>query len=68
VVKILDCNLRNNAYHFWKYVSNFKRKDNSFIQIKIENQYITDPKLIAYAFAKHFASTFNANYQSLLIL
>jgi hypothetical protein len=64
-LKFIDYSLRNNPHHFWKYVSNFKKKDNSFIQLKIENQYVTDPKVIADAFAKHFASTFNANYQSI---
>jgi hypothetical protein len=64
-LQFIDYSLRNNPHHFWKYVSNFKRKDNSFIQLKFENQYVTDPKLIADAFAKHFASTFNTNYQSI---
>jgi hypothetical protein len=33
-LKFVDDSLRNNPHHFWKYVSNFKRKDNSFIQLK----------------------------------
>jgi hypothetical protein len=64
-LKFVDDSLRNNP-HFWNYVSNFRRKDNSFIQLKVDNQYGTDPKLIADAFASHFASTFNANYQSII--
>jgi hypothetical protein len=64
----LDDSFRKNSHHFWKYVSNFKMKDNSFIQLKIENQYVTDPKLTADAVAKHFESTFNANYQSVTLL
>jgi hypothetical protein len=48
------------------FVSSFKRKDKSFIQHKVDNQYVTDPKLITNAFANHFASTFNANYQSII--
>jgi hypothetical protein len=60
VVKMYNYILRNNPHHFWKYVYNFKRKDNSFIQLKIEKQYVTDPKIIADAFAKHFASTFSS--------
>jgi hypothetical protein len=43
-----------------------KRKDNSFIQLKVDKHYFTDTKLIADVFAKHFASTFNANYQSFI--
>jgi hypothetical protein len=65
-LKFIDDSVRNNLHHFWKYVSNFKRKDNSFIQLKVDNQYVTDPKLIADAFANHFASTFNTNYQSII--
>jgi hypothetical protein len=65
-LKFVDDSLRNNPHDFWKYVSNFKRKDNSFIQLKVDNQYVTDPKLTAFAFANHFASTFNANYQSFI--
>jgi hypothetical protein len=67
-LRFLDASFRNNPHHFWKYVSNFKRKDNSFIQLKIENQYVTDPKLTADAFAKYSESTFNANYQSITLL
>jgi hypothetical protein len=58
-----------NYYYLFiylKYVYNFKRKDNSFIQLKVDNKYVTDPILITDAFANHFASTFNANYQSFI--
>jgi hypothetical protein len=65
-LKFVGDSLRNNPHHFWKYVSNFRRKYNSFIQLKVDNQYVTDPKLIADAFANHFASTFNANIQSFI--
>jgi hypothetical protein len=44
---------------FWKYVSNFNRKDNSFIQLKIDDQFVTDPKHIADEFATYFESIFN---------
>jgi hypothetical protein len=50
-----------------KYVSNFKRKDNSFIQLKVDNQYAKDSKLITDALANHFASTFKANYYQTFI-
>jgi hypothetical protein len=33
---------------------------------KVDNQYATDPRVIADVFANHFASTFNANYQSII--
>jgi hypothetical protein len=35
----------------------------TFIQLKVGNQYVTDPELTADAFANHFKSTFNTNYQ-----
>jgi ABC-type spermidine/putrescine transport system permease subunit I len=50
--------------HFWKYVSNFKRKDNSFIQLKMYDQFVTDPKHIADEFATYFESIFNTSCQS----
>jgi hypothetical protein len=66
-LKFVDDSLRNNPHHFWKYVSNFKLKDNFFIQLRVDNQYVTAPKLIAEAFGNHFVSTFNANYQSIIL-
>jgi hypothetical protein len=53
-------------HHIWKHVSNFKRKDNFFIQLKVDIRYVTDPELITNAFANHFKSTFNTNYQSII--
>jgi hypothetical protein len=41
---------------------NFKRKNNTFIQIKLGDQFVTEPKNIADAFANHFKSTFNTSF------
>jgi hypothetical protein len=51
--------LKTHPQHFWKYVSNFKRKDNSFIQLKFDDQFVTDPKHIADEFSTYFKSIFN---------
>jgi hypothetical protein len=45
-LKSVDDSLKTHPQHFWKYVSNFKRKDNSFIQLKIDDQFVTDPNHI----------------------
>jgi hypothetical protein len=60
-LKSVDHSLKTHPQHFWKYVSNFKRKYNSFIQLKIGDQFVTDPKHIADAFATHFESIFNTH-------
>jgi hypothetical protein len=65
-LKFVDDSLRNSPRHFCKCVSNFKRKNNSFIQLRVDNQYVTDPILIADAFGNHFTSTFSANYKSFI--
>jgi hypothetical protein len=52
--KYIDDSLKTHPQHLWKYVCNFKRKDNSFIQLKIDNQFVTDPKHVADAFANYF--------------
>jgi hypothetical protein len=64
-LKFIDDSLRTNPHHFCKLVSNYKRKDNAFLQLQVDNQYVTDLKLIADAFANHFKSTLNTNYQSI---
>jgi hypothetical protein len=58
---MLMTSLKTNPQRFWKYVSNFKRKDNSFIQLKIDDQFGTDPKHIADEFATYFESIFNTS-------
>jgi GTP-dependent phosphoenolpyruvate carboxykinase len=40
-LKFAHYSLRNNPHIFWKSVSSFKRMDNSFIQLKADNQYVT---------------------------
>jgi hypothetical protein len=53
-LKSVDDSFKTQPQHFWKYVYNFKRKDNSFIQLKIDDQFATDPKHIADEFATYF--------------
>jgi hypothetical protein len=60
-LKSVDDSLQNHPQHFWKYVSNFKRKDNSYIQLRINDQFVTDPKHIADAFSTYFESIFNTS-------
>jgi hypothetical protein len=52
----VDDSLKTHPQHFWKYFFNFKRKDNFFIQLKIDDQFLTDPKHTAGAFATYFES------------
>jgi hypothetical protein len=58
-LKSVDDSLKTHPQYFCKYVSNFKRKYNSFIQLKIDDQFVTDPKHIADAFDTYFESIFN---------
>jgi hypothetical protein len=51
--------LRTQPKHFWKYISKFKRNDQSVTQIDIGNKIITEPQLIADAFADRRSSIFN---------
>jgi hypothetical protein len=67
-LKSVDDSLKTHPRHFWKYVSNFKRKYNSFIQLKIDNQFVTDPKHVADAFANYFKSVFNKTCPSVTLL
>jgi hypothetical protein len=60
----VENSLKTHPQHFWKYVSNFKMKDNSFIQLKIDNQFVTDPKNITDAFDNYFESIFNTTCPS----
>jgi hypothetical protein len=68
MVKVLTVCLKTHPQNFWKYVSNFKREDNSFIQLKIDDQFVTDPKHIADEFATYFESVFNTSCLSLIPL
>jgi hypothetical protein len=49
----VDDNLITQPKQFWKYVSNFRRTDNIFTQIKVHDHFVTGPKNIADAFANH---------------
>jgi hypothetical protein len=39
----------------------------TFIQIKLNGHFITEPKDVAHAFANHFKSIFNASYPSVTL-
>jgi hypothetical protein len=51
--------LRTQPKHFWKYISIFKRNDQSVTQIEVGDNIIMEPQFIAEAFADHFASIFS---------
>jgi hypothetical protein len=36
-LKSVDDSLKSQPKQFWKYVSNFERKDNTFIHIKVDD-------------------------------
>jgi hypothetical protein len=55
-LKSVKDRLESQPKHFRKYVCNFKRKDNAFIQIKVNDQFVTEPKNVADALANHFQS------------
>jgi hypothetical protein len=60
-LKSVDDSLKTRPQHFWKYVSNIKREDNSFIQLKIDDQFVTDPRHIADEFSTYFETIFNTS-------
>jgi hypothetical protein len=60
-LKAVDNNLRTQPKHFWKYISKFKRNDQSVTQIEIGNEIIAEPQLIADAFVDRFPSIFNSS-------
>jgi hypothetical protein len=60
-LKTIDNNLRTQPKHFWKYISKFKRNDQSVTQIKIGNKIITELQFVAEAFADQFSSIFNSS-------
>jgi hypothetical protein len=60
-LKTIDNGLRTQPKHFWKYISKFKRNDQSVTKIQIGNKNITQPQLIADVFAVHFSPIFNSS-------
>jgi hypothetical protein len=54
--------LKFNLIVFWKYVSNFKMKYNSLIQLRVDNQIFKDSKSVAEYFANYFKSIVNTTY------
>jgi hypothetical protein len=60
-LKSVDDNLISQREQFWECVSNFRRKDNTFTQIQVDDQFVTDPKNIADAFGNHFKSIVNTS-------
>jgi hypothetical protein len=57
----VDSNLRTQPKQFWKFVSKFKNNYHTVTQIKSGYNFITEPQLIAEAFADHIRSTFNSS-------
>jgi hypothetical protein len=60
--------LNLNLSSFGKNVSNFKRKYNTSLQIKVDDQFVTEPTSIADAFANHFKSILTHLVRLLLYL
>jgi DNA-directed RNA polymerase subunit L len=45
VIKSLSVRLLNKkSIFFCKYAPNFKKRDHTFIQIEVDNQFVTEPK------------------------
>lgn len=59
-LKSLDDSIKTQPSDFWKYVTNFKSRDNNFINLNIDGQIVTDSNNIAHAFTLHFESTYNS--------
>jgi hypothetical protein len=57
----VDDSLKYRIKQICKYVSNFKRKDNTFIQIAVGDQYVAEPKNIADVYANYFKFIFNTS-------
>jgi hypothetical protein len=60
-LKSVDDNLISQPKQFWKYVSNLRRKDNTFTQVRDDDHFVTDPNNIADAFANYFKSIVNTS-------
>jgi hypothetical protein len=58
-LKSIDNNLKSQAQHFWKYVSNFRKHKSGSIQPEVDGAHLDEPSAVAAAFAKHFQSVYN---------
>jgi hypothetical protein len=47
-----------------KLMSEDSKLDNSSMQLKVDNQFVTEPNVITDAFTYHFKLTININYPS----
>jgi hypothetical protein len=60
-LKTIDNNLKTQPKHFWKYISKFKKNDQSAAQIEVGDNVITEPQFTTEAFVDHFSSIFNSS-------
>jgi hypothetical protein len=59
-LKTIDDYFRTQPKHFWKYITKFKRNDQSVTKIEVGDVF-TEPQFIAEAFAEHISSIFNSS-------
>jgi hypothetical protein len=60
-LKTIDNNLRTQPKQLRKYISKFNKNYQPVTKTEIGNKIITEPQLIAEAFADHFSSIFNSS-------
>jgi hypothetical protein len=56
--------VKTQPKQFCTHASNFQREDNTFIQIKVDDQFLTESEAIADAFVNHFKCSFNSSCPS----
>jgi hypothetical protein len=60
-LKSVDENLKSHPKQFWKYVSQFRKKNTDLIHLEISGTLINKPRDVGEAFATHFQSVYGSS-------
>jgi hypothetical protein len=60
-LKSIDENSKSHPQQFWKYASQYRRKNNDLIHLDVEGAFLNNPLDIAETFSTHFRSVYNSS-------
>jgi hypothetical protein len=61
-LKSTDQNLKSQPKKFWKYVISFRKRNSTYIQLKVDGKYLIELCDVADEFSKHFQPVYKNIY------
>jgi hypothetical protein len=61
-LKSIDENLNSQPRQFWKYLTSFRKRNSTSIQLVVDGKYLIKLCKVAHKFSKHFQSVYNNSF------